>query len=247
MKKYNTISIISFFIIIIAFLTPAAISSETGEIFWIWGFRMKKSIKIVNNIPAFNLSIICSSVILICTILSIVFAIKYRKSKKDIGSAWIIFGIIIILTTIIWSFVINILLRTEVETQSEWGSTTTKYIYFWETHYVGFGIIGLIIGGILMVTAGIMNLYHSNESKIVEPIIKPDVIQRTSFFVKPTVKREDIQGTSFSVKPPVVDVTINGEEVVDESQTDEKKYCLFCGAEVKLGSKSCKECGNKIE
>ena len=173
MKKYNYLTIIGSIITIIAFITPAAISSKDGELFWIWGFKMKKSLKMVNNIPAFNLSIICSVVILICIIISIVILIKYKDVKnRDYGWVWIITGIIIALTTIIWSIAINFLLSTKVETEDEFGYTSIDYIYFWETHYIGFGVIGLIIGGIFIVIAGFIASLSGDTTIAKIPIVK---------------------------------------------------------------------------
>lgn len=175
MKKYNIVAIMGCIINIIAFLTPAAVSSEDGEIYWIWGFKMKKSIKMIKNIPAFNLSIICSVIILFCIILSIVLVIKYRKVKQDdFGWVWIMSGIIIVIITIIWSIAINVLLSTQIETEDEFGFTSTEYIFFWETHYLGFGIIGLIIGGTLIVIAGFIVSFSVDT-----PIAKPRVVKKS--------------------------------------------------------------------
>jgi len=210
MKKYNIVAIIGCIINIIAFLTPAAVSSEDGEIYWIWGFKMKKSITMIKNIPAFNLSIILSVVVLLCIIISIVMVIKYRKVKHDeFGWVWVISGTIIVIITIIWSIAINYLLSTQIKTKDEFGFTNTDYIYFWETHFVGFGIIGLIIGGILLVIAGFVV-----SSSVDTPIVRPQIV----------IKSE-----------------------AQQIKRSAKKYCLFCGAEVNLGSNFCNGCGNKIE
>ncbi|GAH00723.1 unnamed protein product, partial [marine sediment metagenome] len=52
---------------------------------------------------------------------------------------------------------------------------------------------------------------------------------------------------SFSVDTPIARPQIVIKREAQPFKSQAKKYCLFCGAEIKLDSTFCNGCGNKIE
>ena len=136
---------------------PASIPQRNTEIIWIWGLTLHDTVSFLGNIFALIISIICTIVIVICAHRIISTALKNRKRDKRVEFVeriWLITGFIIIVVMIIWIFSIHYLITYTVTTTEKEGSlrTTTITTYrFWAYNAIGFGVIGVILGGCLSI------------------------------------------------------------------------------------------------
>lgn len=138
-------------------MLPASIPQRDTKIIWIWGLTYHSSISFLNNIVALIISIICTIIILINTFRIILTALKIRNSQNSIDYVeriWLISGFIIIIMMVIWIFSINYLITYSITSTEKEGSlrtTTTTTYRFWDYNTIGFGIIGVLLGGILTI------------------------------------------------------------------------------------------------
>ena len=136
---------------------PASIPQRNTEIIWIWGLTLHDTVSFLGNIFALIISIICTIVIVICAHRIISTALKNRKRDKRVEFVeriWLITGFIIIVVMIIWIFSIHYLITYKVIATEKEGSlrTTTITTYrFWAYNAIGFGVIGVILGGCLSI------------------------------------------------------------------------------------------------
>jgi hypothetical protein len=136
---------------------PASIPQRNTEIIWIWGLTLHDTVSFLGNIFALIISIICTIVIVICAHRIISTALKNRKRDKRVEFVeriWLITGFIIIVVMIIWIFSIHYLITYTVIATEKEGSlrTTTITTYrFWAYNTIGFGVIGVILGGCLSI------------------------------------------------------------------------------------------------
>ena len=136
---------------------PASIPQRNTEIIWIWGLTLHDTVSFLGNIFALIISIICTIVIVICAHRIISTALKNRKRDKRVEFVeriWLITGFIIIVVMIIWIFSIHYLITYKVIATEKEGSlrTTTITTYrFWAYNTIGFGVIGVILGGCLSI------------------------------------------------------------------------------------------------
>jgi heme/copper-type cytochrome/quinol oxidase subunit 2 len=136
---------------------PASIPQRNTEFIWIWGLTLHDTVSFLGNIFALIISIICTIVIVICAHRIISTALKNRKRDKRVEFVeriWLITGFIIIVVMIIWIFSIHYLITYTVSATEKEGSlrTTTITTYrFWAYNTIGFGVIGVILGGCLSI------------------------------------------------------------------------------------------------
>jgi len=159
-KKYIWIfAFMGGIISLIALLTPAAglnyRSPSFDNDFYLWMFnlffshrfeagihttRIEFDTHLISLIP----SIICSLLITISSIITIITANKYRKGVLNTKISWLISAIVIIIATIIWMIMMEI---------------SRKVLYgheFWGILYPSFGVIGPFIGASLEIVAFIL-------------------------------------------------------------------------------------------
>ena len=151
---------------------PASIPHRNTEIIWIWGLALHNSISFLNNIVALIISIICTIIISICAIRIILTALNVRSPDKGIEFVeriWFIMGFVIIVVIVFWAFSIHYLITYSITTTEKEGSlrtTTTTTYRFWAYNSIGFGVIGIIIGGCLsIIGACIKGLRMTGEVK----------------------------------------------------------------------------------
>ncbi len=136
---------------------PASIPQRNTEIIWIWGLTLHDTVSFLGNIFALIISIICTIVISICAYRIISTAFKNRKRDKRVEFVeriWLITGFIIIVIMMIWIFSIHYLITYTVTATEKEGSlrtTTTTTYRFWAYNTIGFGVIGVILGGCLSI------------------------------------------------------------------------------------------------
>ena len=136
---------------------PASIPQRNTEMIWIWGLTLHDTVSFLGNIFALIISIVCTFVISICAIKIVSTAIKSRnrdKSVEFVERLWLITGFIIIVVMIIWIFSIHYLITYTVTATEKEGSlrtTTTTTYRFWAYNTIGFGVIGVILGGSLSI------------------------------------------------------------------------------------------------
>ncbi|MHA2037865.1 MAG: hypothetical protein ACW972_01490 [Promethearchaeota archaeon] len=146
-------------ITLIALLTPAAYviyrsPSFTNDFFlWmcslffshrfemgIYTTRIEFDIQLISLIP----SIICSLIIAILSMVTIITANKYRKGTIDINVSWVVSAVVIIFTTIIWMVMMEI---------------SRRVLYghgFWGLFSPGFGVIVPFLGAGLEIVGYIL-------------------------------------------------------------------------------------------
>ncbi|MFX1338037.1 MAG: hypothetical protein ACFFDK_05470 [Promethearchaeota archaeon] len=111
------------------------------------------SFSLMDNIIALIISIICTVIISICAIRIIITAINARhpdKGMEFVERIWLIMGFVIIVVIVFWAFSILYLLTysiTTVEKDESLRTTTTTTYRFWEYNVIGFGVIGIALGG----------------------------------------------------------------------------------------------------
>lgn len=144
---------------LIALLTPAAgfnyRSPSFDSDFYLWmcnlffSHRFEAGIhttRIEFDTPLISLipSIICSLLITISSIITIITANKYRKGILDTKISWLVSAIVIIIATIIW------MIMMEVSRRVLYGHE------FWGLLYPCFGVIGPFIGAGLEIVGFIL-------------------------------------------------------------------------------------------
>lgn len=146
-------------IALIALLTPAAgfnyRSPTFDSDFYLWMFNLFFSHRFEGGIHTTRIefdthmislipSIICSLLIIISSIISIITANKYRKGVLDTKISWLVSAIVIIIATIIW------MIMMEVSRRVLYGHE------FWGILYPCFGVIGPFIGAGLEIVGFIL-------------------------------------------------------------------------------------------
>jgi len=144
-------------LIFISLFIPASFPQRDTEIIWIWGLTLHKSISLMDNIPALIISIICTIIISLCAIRIILTSLKIRKPERGIEFVeriWFVMGFVIIVVIVFWAFSIHYLITysiTTVEKDESLRSTTTTTYRFWAYNSIGFGVIGIALGGCLSI------------------------------------------------------------------------------------------------
>ncbi len=136
-------------ITLISFLTPAACvidrSPSLDIDFYLWMINLYFShryeagihtVRIEFDTPLISLipSIICSILIIILSIITIITANKYRKRVLDTKITWLVSAILTIIATVIW------MIMMEISRRVLYGHE------FWGLFNPSFGIIGLFLG-----------------------------------------------------------------------------------------------------
>ena len=157
-KEYSWIfPFIGGILIFIALLTPASIPLRDTEIIWVWGLSLHGSFSFIDNIIALTISIICTILISICAFRIILTAINARnpaKRNEFVERIWFIMGFSIIVVIVFWAFSIHYLITysiTTIEKDESLRTTTTTTYRFWAYNSIGFGVIGIALGGCLSI------------------------------------------------------------------------------------------------
>ena len=121
---------------------------------------------------ALIISIICTIIISLCATRIIFTALKARSPDKGIEFVeriWFIMGFMIIVVIIFWVFSIHYLITYSITTTEKDGplrTTTTTTYRFWTYNSIGFGVIGIILGGCLsIIGACIKGLQMTKETQ----------------------------------------------------------------------------------
>ncbi len=121
---------------------------------------------------ALIISIICTIIISLCATRIIFTALKARSPDKGIEFVeriWFIMGFMIIVVVIFWVFSIHYLITYSITTTEKDGplrTTTTTTYRFWTYNSIGFGVIGIILGGCLsIIGACIKGLQMTKETQ----------------------------------------------------------------------------------
>jgi hypothetical protein len=111
----------------------------------------------MSNISALVISIICTSVIILCALRIILSALKAKSPSKGIEFVeriWLLMGLVILVLIVFWAFSIHYLITysiTTVEKDESLRTTTTTTYRFWAYNTIGFGVIGIALGGCLSI------------------------------------------------------------------------------------------------
>lgn len=121
---------------------------------------------------ALIISIICTIIISLCATRIIFTALKARSPDKGIEFVeriWFIMGFVIIVVIVFWAFSIHYLITYSITTTEKDGplrTTTTTTYRFWTYNSIGFGVIGIILGGCLsIIGACIKGLQMTKETQ----------------------------------------------------------------------------------
>jgi hypothetical protein len=106
--------------------------------------RIEFDLQLISFIP----SLICSSIIMVLSIITIITANNYRKQEKIPKVSWLYLALGVIIATLIW------MIMMEVSRWVLYGHT------FWGLFNPGFGVIGLFIGAGFEII-GFMFLKHN--------------------------------------------------------------------------------------
>ena len=137
---------------LIALLYPSAYVEVTFIIsmearIWMWGYvytkiGLKEKSGFGTNPDFMFTCVVSTSIVIISAIMLIISANNVRTNSKtaiQVKKQWLLFGILLIFATIFWSIMMEAITPG-----------------FWDLFDVGFGLTGVIIGGILALIGGLI-------------------------------------------------------------------------------------------
>ena len=157
-------------VILIAFLTPAGIPRGDTDYVWMIGLSGREEITFLDHRFALYVSLFCSSIILGCTAINIIFAIfSGRDVESNPHIAWFVTPFIMVGFTIIWIIAIDILLPLATRGEDmdlPFGLYQPTYTYtlFWDYNIFGFGIYGIFIGSVILIVAAAFRKFGKKPS-----------------------------------------------------------------------------------
>ncbi|MFX1237497.1 MAG: zinc ribbon domain-containing protein [Promethearchaeota archaeon] len=246
--KYTyVLPLISFIIGIIALITPtgtvSGIYGSMGMVFdlWMWGFWSTNvftgpgpatSEFFIEAYEVFIPSMICFAMIVISLIGILVLAMQEKRGEGH-GITQIIFGIIIIISTIMYMIFVDMGFSQYYE---RLGGTFP--MSFWSFLTEGFGIIGPIICGIISIIGGGVSKYIQKNPDIVEKIRSKSKNKSYIPQSSPTSRPANPQ-----YNPANYANTQAGSSTVQKISV---KFCPHCGAQQEEEGLFCGKCGGRF-
>ena len=125
------------------------------------GFRYRGSFYFSDTLPTY-VSIPFAVAFTVFAILTLVKAIQIKSGGSDyfdVSSLWLVFGILLLVLTLAFAGIIHFLIYETVTTTTTSGAyeyTTTTYYFFWSRNSPFLGIFLPLLGGILILTSGVL-------------------------------------------------------------------------------------------
>ncbi len=218
--------------LIIAFLTPAALQS--WNLVWIWGVSLKnqRNFEITRDILRIIPSIVCSVLIIVGVIVLLKSALKIRKNGLDLEEfkkACLKGGILPIIGIIVWMVMMELSCSLDLNINI-YPFSSSSCFRFWGIYYhsPGFGVIGIFLGAAIPIVS-VAILFKVDLEATKEKVKKPK-----------------------KVKVPIIKKKPKEEEVIKQPEFVKReelgaRFCPSCGTPIAPEHAFCESCGADLE
>lgn len=151
--------------VLLSYMSPANTPLNDSPYIWIWGLHYWRAEYYFNISTLFSqVSLTLAIVILSCVICIIINANKLRRGEfvRLAGALIVSLAVLILVVAFVWAVVAHTLLYYEVVdnyTLEDGIEVEVRYtIQFWDYNLPSFGFLGLILGAIIILYGGIIEV-----------------------------------------------------------------------------------------